>query len=65
MPMKAFCKGCDAEVDVTDGRCPQGHEVATEAEDRDSLGDLRAEVDRTFEIARSRVATALKWSTEG
>ena len=59
--MKAYCEGCKEEVEVKDGRCPKGHEV----EVNDSLGDLRAEVDKTFEIARSRVATALSWTGEG
>jgi hypothetical protein len=53
-----YCPTCEAEVTEVDGHCLLGHPLRLHAPVQ-SLTELRVEVDRAFEEARVRVASAL------
>ena len=58
MGMIRFCPRCGTDVEEVDGFCLLGHSLRLRAP-RESLRDLRAEVDRAFEEARQKVSAVL------
>ena len=54
-----YCPTCSMDVDAVGGRCSRGHRLPP-----GSIGELRAEIDRTFENAMAEVASLLGTRTQ-